>query len=182
MKRPVKVPHKPHMSRAERLFEPSPDIDSARRADDAAESGTDVDGARARALAQASERVFAAVRPGFVAPCMVEAPDGASGRLSGPRCPVWSARVGAPAGLAAAANLNRATRIGLICRISLICRRPPGSMTGDLDVQYCASRNRQREYLAESRGMVWSGVGRIAAITARESADAQDLLLATLGS
>jgi hypothetical protein len=182
MKRPAKAPHKPHMSRAVLLSARSPDIDSARRAADAAESGTDVDGARARALAQASERVFAAVRPGFVAPCMVEAPDSASGRLSGPRCPVWPARVGAPTGLAVAANLNRATRIGRISRIGLICRRPPGSLTGDLHVQYCASRNRQREYLAESRGMVWSGVGRIAAITARESADAQDLLLATLGS
>jgi hypothetical protein len=81
-----------------------------------------------------------------------------------------------PTDLAVAANPNRATRI------SRISRRPPGSMTGDLDVQYCASRNRQREYLAESRGMVWQGVWRIAAITARESADAQDLLLATLGS
>jgi hypothetical protein len=179
MKRPAKAPHKPHRSRAVRLFARSPDIDSARRADDAAESETDVDGARARALSQASERVFAAVRPGFVAPCMVEAPDRASGRLSGPRCPslVRSGRV--PADLAVAANPNRATRIGRTGRIS---RRPPGSMTGDLDVQYCASRNRQREYLAESRGMVWQGVWCIAAITARESADAQDLLLATLGS
>jgi hypothetical protein len=123
MKRPVKAPHNPRRWRAVRLFACSPGIDSARRPDDAAESETGVDGARAQAPSQAPERAFAAVRPGFVAPCMVEAAGRASGRLSGPQCPVGSARVEAPTGLADAANPKRAARIGRISRIS---RTPPG--------------------------------------------------------
>jgi hypothetical protein len=48
--------------------------------------------------------------------------------------------------------------------------------------RYRASRNRQREYLAEGGAVAQRDVRRIAAITAREYADPQDLHLATLSS
>jgi hypothetical protein len=181
MKRPVKATHKPHMSRARLPFARSPDADHARRADratDAADeadsaSGTGVVGIAVRCPSQASERVFAAVRPGFVAPCMVEAAGRAGGPFGGPRGPVWSALAAVPTCLPNTANPSRAARLG---------PRPHGLMAGDPDVKQRASRNRQREYLAESRGIVRQGVRCIAAITARESTDAQDLRLATLSS
>jgi len=177
MKRPAKVTHKPHMSRAGLSFATLPNADGARRDGEAADarsaSGTGVEATAGRCPSRASERVFAAVRPGFVAPCMVEAAGRAGGPLGGPRGLVRAAWVAVPTCLPNMANPSRATRFW---------PRPHGLMAGDPDVKFRASRNRQREYLAESRGIVWRGGWRIAAITARESADAQDLRLATLSS
>jgi hypothetical protein len=65
---------------------------------------------------------------------------------------------------------------------------PPGSRcrtasrTSDRDVRYRASRNRQRECLTERGAEPQPDVPHIAAITARECADPQDLLLATPSS
>ena len=57
-----------------------------------------------------------------------------------------------------------------------------GGPAGDQDVRYRASGNRQREYLAECGAVAQRNVRRIAAITAREYTDPQDLHLATLSS
>jgi len=189
MKRPAKATHKPPRSRARRPFARSPHADDARRADEVAgttgatgsagvpgaraASGTGVEPATGRCPSQASERVFAAVRPGFVAPCMVEAAGRAGGPFGDPRGPVGPAWAAAPTCLPNTVNPSRATRLR---------PRPHHLMAGDPDVKCRGSRNRQREYSAESRGIVWRDVWRIAAITARESADAQDLRLATLSS
>ena len=155
MKRQTKASHESHMSRLERRFAPAP----------------------RRSPRRAPERVFAPVRPGFVAPCMVEAAGGAGGRFGGrgggPRSPVGSAWVAASACLPGMANPSRTTHLR------------PGPwrlMAGDLNVRYRASRNRQREYLAEGGASPPRGVRRIAAITAREYADVRDLPLATLSS
>jgi hypothetical protein len=177
MKRPAKATHKPHKSWAGRPFARWPNADGARRDGEAvdarATSRTGVEWASGRGHSQASERVFAAVRPGFVAPCMVEAADRADGPFCGPRSLVGPAWAAVPAGLPDAANPSRATRLG---------PGPHGLMARDPDVKYRARGNRQREYLAERRGIARCRVGRIAAITARESTDAQDLRLATLSS
>ncbi len=180
MKRPAKANHKPHMSRITH----SPNADGARteaHADDNADDAVVacvwwsacVSESPGRCLSQASERVFAAVRPGFVAPCMVEAAGRAGGPFGDPRglvAPAWSA---VPTCLPLAINPSRTTRRG---------PSPRGLLAGDPDGKRRASRNRQREYLAESRGVVWRGDWRTAAITARESSDAQDLRLTTLSS
>jgi hypothetical protein len=164
MKRPAKAPHKSHKShkaRAECLIAHSPDSDCVRHAGGSAgpraEPRGSLDRIPGRVPPQASERVFAAVRPGFVAPCMVEATATARGRSGGSRCQVWPGAAG-------------------------IGPRHCGSSEDDLDGWRRASRNRQREYLAEARAGSRGKVRRIAAITARECADAQDLLLATLSS
>jgi hypothetical protein len=106
MKRPAKARHKSHMARTGRLFACSPGIDGVRRAD----------AARAPSWPawQAADRVFAAVRPGFVAQCMVEAAGRAGERFGAliepdPRCLVRSARVAASALLPGMANPSRAT-------------------------------------------------------------------------
>jgi hypothetical protein len=165
MKRPAKATHKPHISRTADPADPAGEV--------GATSGTGVVGIAARCPAQASERVFAAVRPGFVAPCMVKAAGRTDGPFGDPRGLVWPALAAVPTCLPNTTNPSRATRPG---------PRPRGLMAGDPDVSYRASRNRQREYLAESRGTVRLGAGRFATITARESTDAQDLRLATLSS
>jgi hypothetical protein len=154
----TKASHESHMSRLERRFAHTPDLDHVR-------------GSRVRC--RAPERVFAAVRPGFVAPCMVKAVAGAGGRLRCLAGPLGSRRRPARP---AWPNPSRAPRPRPGSRGSR-----PGAPVGR-DVRYRASRNRQREYLAEDEAWPLKGVWCVAAITAREYADARDLPLATLSS
>jgi hypothetical protein len=70
------------------------------------------------------------------------------------------------------------------------CIRPPlvreradgVSRVGARALEYRASRNRQMEHLVKAAVSLRGGVRRGSAITPRECADAEDLVLATLGS
>ena len=112
---------------------------------------------------------FAAVRPGFVAACIVEAAGARRGRRARPGGPGRFPPHRHPAG-----------RRGARSPLPAPGGRPHGvSLSRDHPLRYRIHRNRQMEHLTQVAVGLRGGVRRGAAITARERAAARDLGLTT---
>ena len=118
------------------------------------------------------ELVFAAVRPGFVAACMVEA----AGTRGGCRIRVGRPERPPPHCWTVGRDGRGAGSTRPVKRVNGVLR-PSGRA-----LRYRTHRNRQMELLTQVAASLRGGVRRSAAITARERADAEDLVLTTLSS
>jgi hypothetical protein len=112
---------------------------------------------------------FAAVRPGFVAACMVEAAGARDGRRAS--VPVGG---GDPSTPAASSAETRSLAPG---------GWPRGvSLSGAHALRYRMRRNRQMEHFTQVAEPFEGVFGAVRAITTRERRAARDLVLATLGN
>jgi hypothetical protein len=114
------------------------------------------------------ELLFAAVRPGFVAACMVDSAGSRAGCANARA--VWN-------GFLRARRRQAGARSPMLCAGAHGVSRPTGSA-----LQCRASRNRQMEHLVQVAVSVRGGVRRGSGITLRESTRAGGLILATLSS
>jgi hypothetical protein len=169
MRKPEVNHHKAHMSLRGR---PSTPVGACERQRSRRVPRTAVAGAERPAVGLA----FAAVRPGFFAACIVEAVAEAGGR---PATPAAGSAPGA----------GRAGRAAGHCRPGPVSepsrrRRPRGGGSRAAGDGYPrqGQRNGQIGHFSKIAATPRKGVGRGAAITPRERADAWDLVLTTLSS
>jgi hypothetical protein len=131
-------------------------------------------------LGQLPELVFAAVRPGFVAACMVIAAADGDGRRFGPdgHAGDGGRRPGRPVRKRRVAPWPHPAR----ARPRGGARAHGGTLFNERALRYRTGQNRQMAYFAGQEAGLPGGVRRDTAIIPRDCADARDLRLTTLSN
>jgi hypothetical protein len=171
MRKPVVNHHKAHMSLRKR---PSAQVAARGRQRSPRAPRTAAAWVEPPAAGPGDGLAFAAVRPGFFAPCIVEAVAEAGARPAAPGARTGTGRTDRPLGgrrPGAASESSRRLR-----------RRGGGSRATGEGYPHRGHQNGQREHFSQVVARLREGAMHSAFITPRERADARDLLLTTLSS